>query len=335
MAATMKDIAKEAGVSVTTVSKIFNERDMNISEATKKRVREIAEKLNFVPNSVAKSLRTKNSYLIGVIIDDISDPFYSLYMRGIAETAVKNNFGVLFCSANGNIFETEEESYDGQIDAAKFLAARMVDGIIIDKVASTSNLKSIISSKFPVIAYAKANTGEKLNIGQVYIDTKAAIHEATTLLIDKGCKNIAFISSNNEHYEDRLIGFQNALDEKGVEQKKELIYMRDFDISTGQSGFEAVWKYGVDGVVCGNDQIAIGVLDEAKKRGIKVPDEIRVIGLDDIWMAKYTTPSLTTIHQPIYEQGVEATQMLIDNIIKKIPLFKKELKYHIVMRESV
>lgn len=323
MPTTMKDIAKKAGVSVTTISKIFNNRDMNISEATKQRVYEIAEELNYVPNSVAKSLRMKTSYMIGVVLDDISDPFYSLYMRGIVETASKNNFGVLF---SGN---------DDQTGAIKFMSSRMVDGIILDKLASSSSREAIFSAKCPVTAYLDEENKEKLNVGQVYVDTKSAIRDAANLLVQRGCKRIAFISSNIKNYKERLEGYKDALSENGFPYEEALVYEENFDANTGKKGLETVLKQKADGIVCGNDQIAIGVLDEAARRGIKVPKELKVIGLDDLWMSQFTTPALTTVHQPIYQMGAEAAQMLIDNINNGTPLLKKKLDYHIVMRESV
>lgn len=323
MPTTMKDIAKKAGVSVTTISKIFNNRDMNISEATKQRVYEIAEELNYVPNSVAKSLRMKTSYMIGVVLDDISDPFYSLYMRGIVETASKNNFGVLF---SGN---------DDQTGAIKFMSSRMVDGIILDKLASSSSREAVLSAKCPVTAYLDEENKEKLNVGQVYVDTKSAIRDAANLLVQRGCKRIAFISSNIKNYKERLEGYKDALSENGFPYEEALVYEENFDANTGKKGLETVLKQKADGIVCGNDQIAIGVLDEAARRGIKVPKELKVIGLDDLWMSQFTTPALTTVHQPIYQMGAEAAQMLIDNINNGTPLLKKKLDYHIVMRESV
>lgn len=323
MPTTMKDIAKKAGVSVTTISKIFNNRDMNISEATKQRVYEIAEELNYVPNSVAKSLRMKTSYMIGVVLDDISDPFYSLYMRGIVETASKNNFGVLF---SGN---------DDQTGAIKFMSSRMVDGIILDKLASSSSREAVLSAKCPVTAYLDEENKEKLNVGQVYVDTKSAIRDAANLLVQRGCKRIAFISSNIKNYKERLEGYKDALSENGFLYEEALVYEENFDANTGKKGLETVLKQKADGIVCGNDQIAIGVLDEAARRGIKVPKELKVIGLDDLWMSQFTTPALTTVHQPIYQMGAEAAQMLIDNINNGTPLLKKKLDYHIVMRESV
>lgn len=335
MPTTMKDIAKKAGVSVTTISKIFNNRDMNISEATKQRVYEIAEELNYVPNSVAKSLRMKTSYMIGVVLDDISDPFYSLYMRGIVETASKNNFGVLFSSAKVNIGDETKSEGDNQAGAIRFMSSRMVDGIILDKLASSSSREAILSAKCPITAYLDEGNIENLNVGQVYVDTKAAIRDAANLLIQKGCKRIAFISSNIKNYKERLEGYKDALSENGFPYEEALVYEKDFDANTGKEGLEAVLKQKVDGVVCGNDRIAIGVLDEAARRGIKVPKELKVIGLDDLWMSQFTTPTLTTVHQPIYQMGAEAAQMLIDNINDGTPLLRKKLDYHIVMRESV
>lgn len=331
----MKDIAKKAGVSVTTVSKIFNNRDMGISEATKRRVYEIADELQYVPNSVAKSLRMKTSYMLGVVLDDISDPFYSLFMRGITETASKNNFGVLFCSANIDMEDGRNKKGDNRANAIKFLSSRMVDGIILDKLASAGSQEAMPSIKCPVIAYVDEKNKEKFNVGQVYVDTKTAMYDAAGLLIKNGCRNIAFISSKSVNYQERAAGYRKALEDHGLSYREELVYLKKFDVATGKEGLQFVLQRQVDGIVCGNDQIAIGVLDEAGKRGIKVPEKLKVIGLDDLWMSQFTTPALTTIHQPIYEMGAETAQMLIDNINKGTPLYEKKLDYHIVMRGSV
>lgn len=328
MGITMKDIAREAGVSITTVSKIINNKDMNISEQTRQRVLEIAKRENYTPNAMAKSLRAKTSNFIGVILPDITNPFFSTIVRGVEDTAKRYGFGVVFCNTDNNP-QREAECFG-------FLNSRMVDGVIFTRSLLAGNGDNVLENDLPIVIIDRDTEIPNATVGKVFVDTVSAVHEATGLLIQEGCRKIAYISALHHLERDRYGGFLTALHDHGMECDSQLVFRGEYNVETGMQGIETILKYALpDGVVCGNDLIATGVLSVLNAKGYRIPQEVRVIGMDDIYMSQFLSPPLTTIRQPAYEIGASAAKMIADYIMLGKPLYAKQLSYEIIHRESV
>ena len=290
MRITMKEIARLANVSVTTVSKVFNNRDMNISEATRKKILDIAAENNYVPNMMAKGLRQNQTSMLGIILPDITNPFFSTIARGVEDAASARGFGV--------IFSDTDNSPERERDSLNYLTSRMIDGIILIQTISPSSA-SYLPQGIPLVALDRLPNLDDmpdLQVGKVYTDTQRATYSMADLLISSGCRQLAYISAKPSSTSDRYFGFIKALEEHDLPQDERLIYFGGFQLETGVTGIESFISSGVpfDGVVCGNDLIAIGAISALKKSGISVPKHVKVTGLDDIVMASYTSPALTT-----------------------------------------
>ncbi len=327
MKMTIKEIAELAGVSTATVSKILNGKDKDISEATRKNVLDIVEREGYIPNGIAKSLRIKNTKTIGIIMPDVMNLFFSELARGVEDAAEKKGYSVILCNSDNK--ESKEEKY------IQILQEKMVDGIIL--TASENSVKrSLRRRKIPMVLLDRdISTDEK--VGRITVDNEEGTYNATKLLIEKGCKNIGFISSNKttKSSGQRLRGYENAILESKINLDKDKIFLQNYTIETGYKGTVSLLeKTNIDGICCGNDLIAIGAIKALKERGIKIPQDVKVIGFDDISISKYMDPPLTTIRQPIYEMGEEAVGMLIDVINNKEMEMSKVLKTELIVRET-
>ena len=310
MALTIKRIAELANVSSATVSKILNGKDQYISEATRRRVLEIVEREGYIPNAVAKSLKIRSTKTIGVIIPDVMNLFFSELARGVEDAAGKKGYSVILCNSDND--ESKEEKY------MKVLQEKMVDGIIL--TASESSVsKSLKRRDIPIILLDR-NITIDAKVGRIIVNNQEGIYSATNYLIKMNCKNIGFISSDKASQLpiERLKGYKKCLLDNGFKIEQRKIFLKNYTIQTGYVGTIALLGRGkIDGICCGNDLIAIGAINALKERRIKVPDEVKVIGFDDIQISQYLDPPLTTMRQPIYKMGEEAVNMLVSIIEKE------------------
>lgn len=327
---TMKDIAAEAGVSITTVSKILNNVDMHISEATREKVLGLVQQYHYVPNEIAKGLRRKSSNMIGVITYDIADPFVSKIVIGIESICKADGISVLICNTN-----SEEAS---ELDNLRFLSSKMVDGIIFLRSLSSKNAELVPQFKIPIIVVDHEFSLDIPDMGMIDSNSLEAAYKATELLVNKGCRRISYIGpSPDTRSSNRIEGYINALKDSGIQINEKLIYQKDdFTSETGVKGVMSLFsKECIDGIVCANDLIAAGALLALSKKGLRVPEDVKVTGIDNIPISQYLNPPLTTVDLHGYEVGTECAEMLISRIRDDVPLGNKPINCEIVMRESV
>lgn len=324
---TIKEIASLAEVSTATVSKIINGKDKYISEATRQRVLEIVEREGYIPNGIAKSLKMKKTKTIGIIIPDVMNLFFSELARGIEDAAEKKGYTVILCNSDNK--EAKAKKY------IEMLQEKMVDGIILT-ASEKGSYKSINLGNIPTVLLDRDVNVDK-KVGRIVVDNQEGAYIATKHLIERGCKNIAMISSDikNKPSAERIKGYENALLDNSFNIKEERIFLDRYTIESGYKGVKNILKRTkIDGIFCGNDLIAIGVIKALKEMNIRVPEDVKIVGFDDIQISKYMDPPLTTIKQPIYEMGEEAVDMLI-RIIKKEDVEKiKVLDIRLVKRSS-
>lgn len=315
MATTIKEIAKEAGVSIATVSIILNKKDKKISEATRQRVLEIVKKYNYIPNAMAGSLVTKRTGIIGLILPDITNPFFPGIARGAEDKASEEGFNIIFCNTDDKL-EAEEKYIES-------LTGRMVDGIIIAHSASAEGISEILErSQIPIVLVDR-DLDSKNIIGKVLVDNEEGAYQGTKYLILKGHRKIAFLlgSPNLQLTKDRLMGYQRALLENQISFDETLIKYGQYRSAWGREGTKELIheQADFDSIFCGNDLIAIGAMKELKINGYQLPDEISVMGFDDIYISELVEPELTTVRQPNYEMGQKAAELLINHIRRKDP----------------
>ncbi len=301
--ATIKDVARAAGVSISTASYALNGKG-NVSEATRAKVLEAAKQLNYQKNGLATDLKRSRTRTIALILNDLSGPYYSELIRGVQATALENGYDLIACSSFGGDDST----------AAKFLKEKRVDGVII----SAHNLpdERILESArkgFPVVVLDRLLKGD--HIYNVLVDNEKGGYMATELLIRNGCRNIAYISgpTNSYDHRSRFKGYMRALQDYNLKYPSNLNLPGWFTIDGGYTATKLLMaqREMPDAIFYANDEMAVGGLKAFKEAGIRVPDEISVIGFDDIFLAEYVNPPLTTVRQPKFELGALAAHLIM------------------------
>lgn len=311
---TLKQIAETLGLSVGTVSKALKGYS-DISSKTKKRVKELAKKLNYVPNSLAVNFRTKATKTIGLIIPEVVHHFFSNVVKGIIEAAEKENYSVIILQSN--------ESLELEKKHLKLLIDKHVDGILISLSNTTiryEHINSILSKGIPIVLFDKI--AKTVNCSKVIIDDREAAYKATNHLIERGCKKIAHIRGPlaPQNAIDRFLGYKKALKDNNIEYKNSLVYVcEEVSFEEGLRFTEQIVKEhpDVDGIFAITDLVATGVITKLNELNIKVPQQISVIGFSNWFVSKAVTPSLTTVDQPGFTMGAKAFKRLFKEIKKK------------------
>ncbi|MFZ5968583.1 MAG: LacI family DNA-binding transcriptional regulator [Bacillota bacterium] len=312
MKITIKDIARIAGVSTATVSMVLNGKSDHISDATKEKIFDIAKTHNYVPNTMARSLVTKKTKTIGLVIPDIANPFFPEIARGAEDKASEEGYNIIFCNTDDDT--EKEERY------VNMLIEKMVDGIIFTASSKRSHwLHNVQSQSIPIVLLDRDIPVEG-NVGRIIVDNAHGTYEGTKYLIEKGYEKIALINGNihSGTAKARLEGYKKAFSEFGLKIEEDIILEGAFKREWGYGAVTWLLNQGIgfDAVVSGNDLIAIGVIRALKDSGKLIPNDVAVLGFDDIHMAKLVEPELSTISQPKYEMGYKASEMLI-NMIEK------------------
>ena len=315
---TLKQIAEKLGLSVTTVSKALKEYP-DVSKKTRKLVRETASMLNYKPNSFAVNLRTRESKTIGLIIPEIVHHFFSNIIKGIISQAEKKGYLVITLQSN--------ESYELEKKQIDLLLSKRVDGILISLANETGDYKhltEIIENDTPLVMFDKI--AKIIRCSKVLIDDRKAAYKATEHLIKIGCKRIAHFRGPllPQNSIDRFLGYKQALLDYNIPYDASLVYINDcVDMSFEEGKINARQLIkdhkDVDGIFINTDLVAIGAMTEIIKNGIKVPEDISIVGFSNWFMSSVISPSLTTINQPGFEMGKKAFKLLYKEIkdIKK------------------
>lgn len=330
MAASIKDVAREADVSIATVSRVLNDIDV-VNEETKKKVLDAIKKLGYRPNIVARSLKTQRTSTIGILIPDISSQFYPEIVRGAEDVANIYNYNVMLCNSD---FDLDKEK-----EYLRVLKEKMVDGILYMSLSLEDNILDLINELNIKTVLVETND-KNGNLPSVTIDNVKATYETTKYLLDKDIREIAFIGvsgDDNNAWQKRFTGYKKALEEKGIEVNSDLTYFKNLKVKTGYEGVEAILDRGrqPQGIVCASDEIAMGAINALRDRGLNVPNDVSVVGFNDIDLAEAFYPKLTTVSQPMYDMGSIAMRMLI-KLINKKPLEESNfvLDHKLIERES-
>ncbi len=335
---TLKQIAEQLNISITTVSKALKDYP-DVSPKTKALVNELAKTLNYKPNAFAVNLRTKESKTIGLIIPVIVHHFFSNVIRGIISQAEKKGYLVIILQSN--------ESYELEKKQLDLLMSHRVDGILISLANGTANfshLNEVIAQDKPLVMFDKI--AKIVKCSKVIIDDRKAAYLATQHLIDTGCKRIAHFRGTllPQNSIDRFLGYKKALLDNNMPYDPSLVYIcqcDDMSFEEGKKNAQQLLKdhNDVDGIFINTDLVAIGALTEFNKQGVKVPEDISIVGFSNWFMSSVISPTLTTIDQPGFEMGKVAFKQLykeMKRIKKNKPVVYKEivLETALVKRES-
>lgn len=326
--ATIKEIAKACNVSIATVSNILNGKP-GASEATRSLVLKTVEKMDYTPNYVAKNLKMRNTRSIGVIAEDMTIFSIPDIIDGITEYCQEIDYQILL--TNMRLFKKYNDVYYNREDyfglvkqEIRKLMAKQVEGIIY--VTAHERIMHCIPDNLPipaVMAYGYTQSGK---VPSVVVDDEHGAYEAVQYLIERGHKQIGVITGKNDsiHMQARLVGYQKALRDNGLLYNPEFIYYGDWNREAGYNGTEKLLDRGVTAIFCMNDIMAGGVYDRADELGLRIPEDISVVGYDNRELSSYYKPPLTTITLPLHDIGYRAAEVMIDLLDKKIMPQKEE-----------
>lgn len=331
---TIKDIAAQAGVSVTTVSMVLNGKEHRIARETKKKIIAIANKMEYRPNQLAVGLITKRTNTIGLIVPDISNIFFGELAKGAESRAAANNYNIILCNTN----DTASKDYE----YLNVLLDRGVDGIILvpsdrGKDETTPKCFDLLEKcQKPFVLADRIKAGDKFS--SVTLNQEEGGFVATNYLIEKGHKKIGCITGPigmlNAYL--RYVGYKKALTQAGIPFRTKLVKEGNYHIEDGQNLSKELFDEGVSAIFACNDLMAYGVYQSAIKEGIKVPDELSIVGFDDVIFSQFSEVPLTTIHQPAYQMGEDAVQKVLNLITRKEEKNEKIIyKPELVIRNSV
>lgn len=326
--ATIEDVAKKAKVSVTTVSRMLNDHPY-VSEKTKKKIYKVMEELNYYPNNVAQQLRGKGSMMIGVIISYITNPFFAYLVDAIEKEALAKGYHLVVLQTQGN--PNLEEFY------IELVQKKQLDGLIITNLeTATSKIKTLITEGKVVICNRYIGE-EKLPV--IHIDEEEASFRGTEFLIQKGHQKIAFCTGNVLNNNDqRFKGFLKALKEYDLDFNEDWFLEHTLGIDGGRNfirWFVDTPEERPTAVFSNGDEVAAGIISEARKNNIQIPKDLAVLGFDNQPIAALTFPEITTISQPIELLGKYSAQKLIAQIEGETLEQNIALKTELIIRDSV
>lgn len=330
----IQDIARAAGVSHSTVSRALHDSPL-ISLEVRQRIQHLAQEMGYTPNQVAQSLKGRRTNTVGVVITSISDPFLARVVRGIEDVAQAAGTQVLLSISNN-----DPEREMALIDT---FHRRRVDGII----SSTSrigeaHLKRLAKIRMPTVLINQQAPGDAGPVRCVQVDDRAGARQAMEHLLSLGHRAIGYLGASNRPYSNwiRLTIYRDALRSAGIAGSEAWIkiappesrYYSD-DVADGQAMLPALVRAGVTAVFCYNDTVAVGALLACRDLGIAVPGQLSIMGYDDVELAQYVTPPLSSIHQPKLRMGEQAMRMVLD-LIEGRPVQDQTLATELRVRRS-
>jgi LacI family transcriptional regulator len=330
---TIHDIAKKLNITASTVSRALNDNP-RISEATKKAVQKTAQKLNYHPNQIAAALRNGRSNIIGVIVPTVDRSFFSSVVRGIEEIANQAKYNVMICQSY--------DDYEKEVATVEALLKSRVDGIIASFAKQTKDFDHFLKAKergIPVILFDRSN--DELELSHVVVDDYLGAFKATEHLIQQGCNRIAHFAGAQRIsiYRDRLRGYKDALIAHGLTFTESLVIESNLQLEDGRNSMAQLLKSKEmpDGVFSSSAFGILGALQVLKEKGIRVPQDVALVGFSNEPYTSFTEPSITTVEQHSLRMGNAAAEIFLEEVLdddKKFIPQKIVLKPELIVRQS-
>ncbi|WP_034336932.1 LacI family DNA-binding transcriptional regulator [Deinococcus misasensis] len=328
----IKEVARKAGVSIATVSRVINGKE-GYSDLTRQKVMRAIQDLNYKPNALARGLLNQKTQTLAIIFPQVSDMFTGRVLRGVEAAAHQENFSVIVCKTDGSHVRTMRH--------LELLAEKRVDGIVFASEILVKEYSDFIQRlKIPLVVLS--GESDDPGIPCVRCDDQKASFTATSYLIGQGHTQIGMLYGGRKGKLDeitRVVGYHEALSHFHVPfDPHKVITSEGFGFQEGKTGAAQLLDRfpNLTAIFAASDEMAVGVIAAAYERGIRVPEQLSVVGYDDLPIAEMTTPPLTTIHQPLYKMGFKAASMLLDHIHGREDLFSSVVFPHtIIERGSV
>jgi LacI family transcriptional regulator len=327
--ATMKQVAERAGVSTSTVSHVINNTRV-VSEDVRERVLALIAEMRYIPSAVARSLKNDKTQTIGMMIPNNSNPYFAELIQGIEDASFKLGYNIILCNA-----------YDDAEKQAAYLRVLMekrIDGLILVASGADESLGHLLATQnTPMVLVDREVEGVEADF--IESDHEQGGYIATKYLLDLGHREIACVSGPIDLLpsRDRVVGYMRALKEAGLKFRLDYLVRSDF---TSEGGFNAfrqllALEHRPTAIFASNDLMAIGGICAASEAKVRVPEELSVMGYDDIALASFSTPRLTTVAQPKYEIGEQTARMLVERIQgAALPPRREKLQTELVVRQS-
>lgn len=300
---TIYDVAREASVSMATVSRVVN-GNPNVKPATRKKVVDVIDRLDYRPNAVARGLASKKTTTVGVIIPDVSNVYFSSLARGIDDVATMYKYNIILANSDG--------SDEKEVSVLNTLLAKQVDGIIFMGHHITDEIRGEFSrSKTPVVLAGSIDPDKQ--VGSVNIDYALATSESVQLLADHGHEKIAFISGSlldPINGQERLSGFKMGLKENKLTFNEGLVFESSYDYKAGYELVERLLNSGATAAYIADDELAVGVMNGLLDRGIVIPDDFEIVTSNNTLLTEIARPKVSSISQPLYDMGAVSMRLL-------------------------
>lgn len=322
-AITIRDIARELHLSVSTVSKALRD-SYEISDKTKKLVVEFAQKHNYRPNPMAQSLKKGHSKSIGIVVSSIDNQFFSQVINGMESEAYSQGYNVIITQSH--------ESYELEVQNVGHLIHRAIDGLLISiatETADVEHLRRLQQQGLPIVFFDRVSN--EIDTHKVIVDNLGGAYQATIHLLDSGYKNIAHITSSvtSSVTNQRLAGYVDALVERGIEVKEQNIKYclhGGLNLDELEQAIDELMQTEPrpDAILTASDRITTSTMTLLHKKNIRIPQDVALVGFSNTVLADVLNPSLTSVHQPAFEIGRKATEMLLSIINSKRPVTEFE-----------
>ena len=310
--ATIKDVARLAGVSTTTVSHVINKTRF-VAEATQEKVMEAVKELNYAPSAVARSLKCNSTRTIGMLVTQSTNLFFSEVIDGVESYCYRQGYTLILCNTGG--------IYEKQRDYIRMLAEKRVDGILVMCSDLTEELSEMLARHKDIPKVIMDWGPESSQADKIIDNSEEGGYLATKYLIDRGHKDIACLSGHFEKLacQERIAGYRRAMAEANLSVDEDWILEGNFECDTAVLAADKIVAMDKkpSAVFCFNDTMALGLMSRLQQKGIRVPEDMSVIGYDNIELAEYFSPPLTTVHQPKRRVGKNAFEILLERIKDK------------------
>ena len=332
MAITIEDVAREANVSISSISRVIN-GSKSVSPQLRLRVDAAIEKTGYRPNALARSLIINRTYTVGLVVYDISNPVMAVIAKGINSVCQRSGYTVMICETGGKR-ETE-------LHLLEKLSQQHIDGLVFSGVSVDRALADrLLAVDYPVVMVNLQESDGQTRIETISCDNCRAMYDATAMLIASGHRKIAMIGGQEDDYTAgrlRVAGYRQALGEAGIEEPEGYMQYGDFSFESGYQAMQRIYEECFElptAVVVASDLMAVGTMKSAVNLGLSVPEDMSIIGFDDSELSRYTTPALSTVRVPYFEEGVQAAETLLARI--ENPQAEPKLSYvpHKVIRRG-
>jgi LacI family transcriptional regulator len=329
--ATIKDISRLANVSTAAVSMVINGNYSSVSDTTRDKILSIAKELDYKPNWLARGLAKNKTNILGLILPDVTNPFFATLAKGVEYKAAQQGYNVILCNT--------DDSIEKEVTYIEVLSQYNVAGVIITSapISDNKHIMKLLKKNTPIVSIDRNVSPE---IYSVYVDNFRGTYAAAEYLIKNGHSKLAFIGGDVsiKTPNQRLKGYLQALRDNNLQEDRSLVYIGNYHPESGYKAAKELLnkRLKFTGIVCANDLMAFGAIKALKEKGLHVPEEVSVIGFDDIYLSSLFEPSLTTIRQPVYDMGSHAVDVMIklikgQTVNEKVKYFGPEL----IERDSV